>query len=97
MLFSGLFRPYINSSGVFCFWGYIMFSLRQKRNISDAVQKILRDTNHPELPIGEIRFLLHIDGVEPWSWADIKNNSAIDNPSINPWNEMQDRLQKRRE
>lgn len=31
-----------------------MFSLRQKREISEAVQKILRNTNHPELPKGEI-------------------------------------------
>ena len=30
-----------------------MFSVRQKREIADAVQKILRATNHPELPAGE--------------------------------------------
>ena len=39
-----------------------MFSVRQKQEISAAVQKILRDTNHPELPDGEISFELHVDG-----------------------------------
>lgn len=65
-----------------------MFSVKQKRQISDAVQKILRETNHPELPNGEIQFLLHVDGAESWSWADIKNNGAVTNPTINPWNEL---------
>lgn len=70
-----------------------MFSVRQKREISDALQKILRDTNHPELPEGEISFHLHVDGAESWSWADIKNNGSIQNPmeSANPWNEKQDK------
>jgi hypothetical protein len=68
-----------------------MFSLNQKRQIADAVQKILRDTNHPELPPdGEIQFHLHVDGAQSWSWADIKNNGAVPNPDINPWNELQD-------
>ena len=66
-----------------------MFSVKQKRMIADQVQAILRDTKHPELPDGEIRFSLHVEGAESWSWADIKNNGAIDNPSINPHNEMQ--------
>jgi len=65
-----------------------MFSLREKREIAEAVQKILRDTQHPELPKeGEIHFLLHVEGAEPWSWADICNNAAVPNPGINPWNE----------
>lgn len=68
-----------------------MFSVAQKRAISDAVQKILRETNHPELPDGEIQFLLHVDGAENWSWADIRNNGAVTNPGVNPWNELQDR------
>ena len=45
-----------------------MFSVRQKRYIADKVQAILRETAHPELPTGEIRFLLHVDGAESWSW-----------------------------
>lgn len=67
-----------------------MFSVQQKREISDAVQKILRETNHPELPEGEIRFHLHVDGAKSWSWADIKNNGSVQHPEVNPWNEAQD-------
>jgi hypothetical protein len=67
-----------------------MFSVRQKREIADAVQKILRDTNHPELPNGEIKFHLHVNGAESWSWADIQNNGSVLTPDINPWNEKQD-------
>ena len=69
-----------------------MFSKRQKREISESVQKILKDTNHPELPKGEINFLLHVDGAEGWSWADIRNNNSVHNPEPNPWNEKQDKL-----
>lgn len=68
-----------------------MFSVRQKREIADAVQGILRATNHPELPGGEISFQLHVVGAEPWSWADIVNNGAVQGPSVNPWNERQDK------
>ena len=64
-----------------------MFSVQQKRDISDAVQKILRATEHPELPQGEITFHLHVDGAAPWSWADIKNNGSVTSPGVNPWNE----------
>ena len=71
-----------------------MFSIRQKQEIADAVQKILRATNHPELPEGEIKFLLHVDGAESWSWADIRNNGSINLEEAktwaNPWNERQD-------
>jgi len=67
-----------------------MFSVRQKREISDAVQKILQDTNHPELPDGEIEFHLHVVGAESWSWANIKNNGVIKTSEVNPWNEVMD-------
>lgn len=70
-----------------------MFSVQQKRDISDAVQKILRATNHAELPTtGEISFKLHVDGAEEWSWADIENNGAVGNPGMNPHNELMDSL-----
>jgi len=69
-----------------------MFSVRQKREIADAVQKILRATNHPELPTGEIQFTLHVKGAEDWSWADIANNGSVSNPGVNPWNEKQAKL-----
>lgn len=67
-----------------------MFSVREKREIADAVQKILRATNHPELPKGEINFVLHVQGGFSWSWADIRNNGAVTEPEVNPWNEKQD-------
>lgn len=67
-----------------------MFSVRQKREIADSVQKILRATGHPELPEGEISFRLVVDGAESWSWADIRNNGAVLNPGMNPHNEAQD-------
>lgn len=68
-----------------------MFSVRQKREIADKVQTILRETGHPELPDGEISFHLHVVGAESWSWADIRNNGAVSSPSVNPHNEAADR------
>jgi hypothetical protein len=69
-----------------------MFSVRQKQEIASKVQQILRETNHPELPEGEIEFRLHVVGTEDWSWAEIRNNGYFVDRSIevNPWNEKQD-------
>lgn len=67
-----------------------MFSVRQKREIAGQVQRILQETKHPELPTGEITFLLHVEGAESWSWADIRNNGAVTTPEVNVWNELQD-------
>jgi len=64
-----------------------MFSVQQKREISDKIQQLLKETKHPELPKGEIEFHIHVAGAENWSWAEIKNNGAISNPSVNIWNE----------
>lgn len=64
-----------------------MFSVDQKRQISEKVQQILQETKHPELPKDEIGFLLHVDGAEGWSWADIRNNGAVPNPGVNLHNE----------
>ena len=52
-----------------------MFSVRQKREIADAVQKILRDTEHPELPEGEIEFTLHVKGDHVWSWPELRHST----------------------
>jgi len=71
--------------------GGVMFSVRQKREIADKIQEILRATQHPELPDSEIQFLLHVDGARNWSWADIRNNGAVTNPGINPHNEAMDK------
>jgi len=66
-----------------------MFSVQQKRHISTEVQRVLRETHHPELPDGEITFRLMVSGAEAWSWADIRNNGVVPVPSVNPWNEAQ--------
>jgi hypothetical protein len=65
-----------------------MFSVAQKQEIATRVQDILRSTNHLELPAGEISFVLQVQGAEGWSWAIIRNNGAVPNPTINPWNEL---------
>ncbi len=67
-----------------------MFSVREKREIAEKVQTILRETKHSELPTGEIQFKLHVDSAEGWSWADIRNNGAVRDPGVNPHNERQD-------
>jgi hypothetical protein len=68
-----------------------MFSVREKREIADKIQAILRETKHPELPDGEIRFRISVRGAESWSWAEIENNEAVVDPSVNPHNETLDR------
>jgi hypothetical protein len=71
-----------------------MFSVRQKREIAEKVQAILRETGHPELPDGEIQFYLEVTGAESWSWAVIRNNGAVTNPGVNPHNEAMDQQTK---
>ncbi len=66
-----------------------MFSTEEKRDISNKIQKILRETNHPELPEGEIVFSIRVEGKESWSWDEIKNNGSV--TIVNPWNERNDR------
>ncbi len=68
-----------------------MFSVKQKRDISAKIQQIIRDTNHPELPEGEILFRIKIQGKESWSYADIQNNGSVPFPDVNPHNEAQDK------
>lgn len=54
-----------------------MFSPELKTEIASKIQKILRETNHPELSKNsKINFLLHVDGAESWSWANIVNNDG---------------------
>lgn len=42
------------------------------------------------MPEEEIEFKLHVKGKYNCSWADIRNNGNVTNPSINLWNEQQD-------
>jgi len=53
-----------------------MLSPKTKHMIAEKVQQILKDIRDSELPEGEISFLLHVDGTESWSWANIHNNGV---------------------
>ena len=68
-----------------------MFSVRQKRDIANKIQQVLRDTGHPELPEGEIQFSIYVAGNSNSSWGRIQNNGTVPNPSVNSWNEYQGR------
>ena len=57
-----------------------MFSIQLKRIIATKVQSVLQGIAHDELPDGEIQFILHVDGAESWSWANIRNNGNCDVP-----------------
>ena len=60
-----------------------MFSSDLKRMISNKVQTILKETGHPEIPGIEIQFLLHVDGIDNDSWANITNNKpAAENEKV---------------
>ena len=66
-----------------------MFSTAQKQKIAEEVEKLLLSFNHPEMPKQRPSFTLHVEGKEPWSWADIEPNWKYENkaPVVNPWNE----------
>lgn len=55
-----------------------MFTSQQKHEISVKVQAILQKIANEELPSGEVKFILHVDGAEGWSWANIRNESDRD-------------------
>lgn len=51
-----------------------MLSTYQKKMLARKVQDLLQEIEDDELPLqGEIHFILHIDGAEGWSWANIRN------------------------
>ena len=67
-----------------------MFSMEQKQEIAEVVEKLLLSFNHPEMPVKKPMFKLHVDGAESWSYADVCPNwtyNANNKPGINPWNE----------
>ena len=66
-----------------------MFSLEEKRKISEAVEKVLLEIDHPEMPKDRPDFRLHVDGKESWSWADIEPNWKYENggATTTVWNE----------
>ena len=54
-----------------------MFEPHQKNLIAGVIEKLLLSLNHPEMPKEKPRFILHVDGAESWSWADIEPNWKI--------------------
>lgn len=66
-----------------------MFSREEKNKIAQAVEELLLNLNHPEMPKEKPRFILHIDGKEGWSWANIKPNWTYEDkePTTTNWNE----------
>ncbi len=52
-----------------------MLHSQVKKDIAQEIQVLLRSIVDSELPEGEINFILHIDGKEDWSWANIRNDS----------------------
>ena len=68
--------------------GRIVFSREEKQQIAKAVEDVIREIDHPEMDNENIRFQLHVDGKESWSYADITDNRrAGDGANGNPWNE----------
>lgn len=68
-----------------------MFSVQEKQKIAAAVEKILLELGHPEMPAEKPDFQLFVKGKEAWSWADIKPNwtfGETNPPAVNQWNEI---------
>ena len=66
-----------------------MFSQDEKKKIAKAIESVLLEINHPEMPKEKPKFLLHVDGMESWSWADIEPNwkYETERPKTTIWNE----------
>ena len=64
-----------------------------------AIEKILLELKHPEMPTEKPRFHLHVLGKEEWFYADIDPNWAFSGkiPEVNPWNEYARKLLAERE
>jgi hypothetical protein len=60
-----------------------MLSTEVKRSLAAKIQRLLQSIDDDELPEGEIQFILHVDGEEDWSWANIRNNGASHIPAPN--------------
>lgn len=73
-----------------------MFSLKEKQHIAAEIERILLELKHPEMPDSNPRFMLHVDGKESWSWADIAPNWTFKDtaPGVNPFNEISRELHK---
>lgn len=64
--------------------------MTEKQKIADVIEKVLIEINHPEMPTEKPYFILHVEGKEPWSWADIQPNWTFTKekpPTTTGWNE----------
>jgi len=66
-----------------------MFSIEEKAGIAAAVEKLLLDLDHPEMPREKPNFSLRVGGKEGWSWAIIEPNWKYigTKPTTSHWNE----------
>lgn len=65
-----------------------MFSVKEKQHLAQIVEDAIKALNHPEMDNANVKFLLHVDGKESWSFADIHENSKASPLIQNPWNEI---------
>jgi len=70
-----------------------MFSIAEKKKIAEGVEALLLSFNHSEMPTEKVRFELHIEGKEAWSWANIRPNWMHDDAG--DLNERMDKLERR--
>lgn len=68
-----------------------MFSMEQKQEIAAEIEKLLLSFNHPEMPSDKPIFVLTVNGIKAWSWAEIKPNWIFSDdhpPGVNVFNEI---------
>ena len=53
-----------------------MFSVKEKQKLSRKIEELIRELNHPEMDNSNIRFKIHIDGMDKLSYADITDNKT---------------------
>lgn len=68
-----------------------MFSQEEKQKIAEAVENVLKDLHHPEMPLFNLDFELRVNGQFHWSYATILPNwkfGPSNPPVVNQWNEL---------
>ena len=65
-----------------------MFSVEQKQTIAAAIDKVIKDIQHPEMDNEKPFWELHVQGKADWSYATIHpNHEPVQGPP-NRWNEI---------
>ena len=67
-----------------------MFSVHEKQYLATKIEDLIAGLEHPEMDNKNVRFVIHIDGKNIMSYADITDNkTAVDKGiKLNPWNEV---------